>query len=364
MASWKGSAVAVPAEPEPGAQPRLEHAPRVRLPDREVDREGGGGNEPATPSRWCDDGGAVEESAGHRMAPFRTTPSGGAPIPDRAMSHTPNTHSDEVGGSGHGTRDGAAPGDADRRRRDPPAARRAGRRGAAGDPGRRAVARRDHADPGPRRRAGPRLPAHRGRDRRPRGRLDGPLLRLAGRRRPQHLQRPRHGARPRRAAAGRLGGAALLHHVLLRGVRQGVAGRRAHPAPASPPATTRCASPTEVLAGLPDTLRAAQAVFDSTGGLHAAGLFRADGTLLVAREDVGRAQRRRQGRRPRAARGRGARARHRAHGLRARVVRADPEGRHGRHPRARRGVGPVVPGRRDGPRVRDDARGLPARRRR
>jgi len=45
---------------------------------------------------------------------------------------------------------------------------------------------------------------------------------------------------------------------------------------------------TDVLAGLPDTLRAAQAVFDSTGGLHAAGLFRADGTLLVAREDVGR----------------------------------------------------------------------------
>ena len=45
---------------------------------------------------------------------------------------------------------------------------------------------------------------------------------------------------------------------------------------------------TEVLTSLPDTLRAAQAVFDSTGGLHAAGLFRADGTLLVAREDVGR----------------------------------------------------------------------------
>ena len=44
----------------------------------------------------------------------------------------------------------------------------------------------------------------------------------------------------------------------------------------------------ELLSGLPDALREAQAVFDSTGGLHAAGLFRADGTLLVAREDVGR----------------------------------------------------------------------------
>ena len=44
----------------------------------------------------------------------------------------------------------------------------------------------------------------------------------------------------------------------------------------------------DVLVGLPDTLRAAQAVFETTGGLHGAGLFRADGTLIVAREDVGR----------------------------------------------------------------------------
>jgi FdhD protein len=44
----------------------------------------------------------------------------------------------------------------------------------------------------------------------------------------------------------------------------------------------------EVLFTLPDALRAAQKVFDSTGGLHGAGLFTADGTLLVAREDVGR----------------------------------------------------------------------------
>ena len=43
-----------------------------------------------------------------------------------------------------------------------------------------------------------------------------------------------------------------------------------------------------VLAALPDRLRDAQRVFSRTGGLHAAGLFSADGTLLVLREDVGR----------------------------------------------------------------------------
>jgi FdhD protein len=43
-----------------------------------------------------------------------------------------------------------------------------------------------------------------------------------------------------------------------------------------------------LLAGLPDTLRATQRVFDRTGGLHAAGIFDAEGRLLIAREDVGR----------------------------------------------------------------------------
>jgi FdhD protein len=43
-----------------------------------------------------------------------------------------------------------------------------------------------------------------------------------------------------------------------------------------------------VLAALPGRLRDAQRVFASTGGLHAAGLFTADGTLAALREDVGR----------------------------------------------------------------------------
>jgi len=44
----------------------------------------------------------------------------------------------------------------------------------------------------------------------------------------------------------------------------------------------------EVLCTLPDGLKAAQSVFDKTGGLHAAGLFNNQGKLIVLREDVGR----------------------------------------------------------------------------
>jgi FdhD protein len=46
--------------------------------------------------------------------------------------------------------------------------------------------------------------------------------------------------------------------------------------------------PLDLLLALPDRLRESQKVFDRTGGVHAAGLFDLDGTLLCLREDVGR----------------------------------------------------------------------------
>jgi FdhD protein len=44
----------------------------------------------------------------------------------------------------------------------------------------------------------------------------------------------------------------------------------------------------EVLLAAPAKLEAAQSVFSRTGGLHAAGIFTADGTAQVIREDIGR----------------------------------------------------------------------------
>jgi FdhD protein len=57
---------------------------------------------------------------------------------------------------------------------------------------------------------------------------------------------------------------------------------RCDPIPAGP------VVPRKVVLALPDMLRAAQAVFATTGGLHAAGLFTASGELVSIREDVGR----------------------------------------------------------------------------
>jgi FdhD protein len=54
------------------------------------------------------------------------------------------------------------------------------------------------------------------------------------------------------------------------------------------PLTSDLHVPADVIATLPDTLRAQQKAFDATGGIHAAGIFTSDGTLLRLREDVGR----------------------------------------------------------------------------
>ena len=43
-----------------------------------------------------------------------------------------------------------------------------------------------------------------------------------------------------------------------------------------------------LLEALPDRLRAAQKLFEATGGIHAAGIFSLDGELLCVREDIGR----------------------------------------------------------------------------
>jgi FdhD protein len=55
-----------------------------------------------------------------------------------------------------------------------------------------------------------------------------------------------------------------------------------------PPVSSDLVIDAEIIARLPETMRAAQATFDRTGGLHAAALFDASGQLIVLREDVGR----------------------------------------------------------------------------
>jgi FdhD protein len=70
----------------------------------------------------------------------------------------------------------------------------------------------------------------------------------------------------------------------------GVCGKGALDAVAvqAPRVTSPLTVDADLLASLPDRLRAAQPTFELTGGLHATGLFTAAGELLCIREDVGR----------------------------------------------------------------------------
>jgi FdhD protein len=56
----------------------------------------------------------------------------------------------------------------------------------------------------------------------------------------------------------------------------------------APPVDSELRVPLSLVASLPDRLRAEQAAFAATGGLHASGLFDTAGSLLCVREDVGR----------------------------------------------------------------------------
>ena len=72
----------------------------------------------------------------------------------------------------------------------------------------------------------------------------------------------------------------------------GVCGKASIEAVTVSAGTRRVESPLvvreSVLRGLPDTLKASQTGFAETGGMHAVGLFSAEGELLGSREDVGR----------------------------------------------------------------------------
>jgi FdhD protein len=70
----------------------------------------------------------------------------------------------------------------------------------------------------------------------------------------------------------------------------GVCGKGALEAVAveAPPVESLLRVPMEAIAAMPDRLREAQPSFARTGGIHATGLFAADGERLLVREDVGR----------------------------------------------------------------------------
>jgi len=57
---------------------------------------------------------------------------------------------------------------------------------------------------------------------------------------------------------------------------------------AAPRVESRLELGAEIVSSLPERLREAQHAFAATGGLHATGLFAADGELVCIREDVGR----------------------------------------------------------------------------
>jgi FdhD protein len=129
------------------------------------------------------------------------------------------------------------------------------------------------------------------------------------------------------------------------------------------PVETDVMVPRDLFPRLAQVMGEAQPTFEKTGGLHAAGLFDADGRLLVLREDIGRHNA--------VDKVIGHMVLTRQHPLDRQILmvsgprqlRDHAEGADGEDPRGRGRVGSVQPGRADGHRRRHDAGGLRAARR-
>ena len=93
---------------------------------------------------------------------------------------------------------------------------------------------------------------------------------------PARLPSPRSGTVTAASSACGVCGTTSIDDVLASGARR--VARAGPPEPVTP----------DLLHSLPARLREAQRVFDSTGGLHAAGWFDREGELVVLREDIGR----------------------------------------------------------------------------
>ncbi len=91
-------------------------------------------------------------------------------------------------------------------------------------------------------------------------------------------------------AAARVEGLLARRRDLIANSSCGVCGRATIEELASevPPIEDRDAVAIETVRTLPGRLRETQSVFDETGGLHGAALFRASGELIASAEDVGR----------------------------------------------------------------------------
>jgi FdhD protein len=106
----------------------------------------------------------------------------------------------------------------------------------------------------------------------------------------QSLGRDRENVVEVTAVPGRKLEAAAARRVLRATAACGLCGKESIAAVRRriPPVDDNTRVALSVVLGLPAAIRAGQPVFAATGGLHAVGLFTADGALVTVREDVGR----------------------------------------------------------------------------